>query len=90
MLWDSPSELLRSQGQAHSGPVLWGAAPLPWAEEVRRVRCQPCGRVKPEQVPWLASIPFDTKPFAWYMGRRGRKTDVTRTWQDHSSWPGRR
>lgn len=29
MLWDPPSEFLRSQGPAHSGPVLWGAAHLP-------------------------------------------------------------
>jgi transposase len=44
--------------------------------EVRRVRCQRCGKVKHEKFPWLATNPFYTKRFAWYVGRRCREPAV--------------
>jgi len=44
--------------------------------EVRRVRCRRCGKVKQETFPWLATNPFYTKRFAWYVGRRCRETAV--------------
>ena len=47
------------------------------AVEVRRVRCRRCGKVKQEKFPWLATNPFYTKRFAWYVGRRCRGTAVT-------------
>jgi transposase len=40
--------------------------------EVRRVLCWRCGAVKQEKLPWLADNPFDTKRFAFYVGRRCR------------------
>ena len=44
--------------------------------EVRRVRCRRCGKVKQETFPWLATNPFYTQRFAWYVGRRCRETAV--------------
>ncbi len=44
--------------------------------EVRRVRCRRCRKVKQEKFPWLATHPFYTKRFAWYVGRRCRETAV--------------
>lgn len=44
--------------------------------EVRRVRCRRCGKVKQETFPWLATHPFYTKRFAWYVGRRCRETAI--------------
>jgi transposase len=41
--------------------------------EVRRVRCNRCGKVKQEQCPWLSANPFYPKRFAWYVGRRCRE-----------------
>lgn len=40
--------------------------------EVRRVLCRGCRAVKQEALPWLASNPFYTKRFAFYVGRRCR------------------
>ena len=44
--------------------------------EIRRVRCRRCGKVKQEKFPWLATNPFYTKRFAWYVGRRCRGTAI--------------
>ena len=44
--------------------------------ESRRVRCRRCGKVKQEKFPWLATNPFYTQRFAWYVGRRCRETAV--------------
>ena len=38
--------------------------------EVRRVVCRRCGKVKREQLDFLADNPLYTKRFAWYVGRR--------------------
>lgn len=38
--------------------------------EIRRVDCRRCGKVKREQLDFLADNPFYTKRFAWYVGRR--------------------
>ena len=40
--------------------------------EVRRVQCKSCGKVKREQLDFLADNPFYTKRFAYYVGRRCR------------------
>lgn len=44
--------------------------------EVRRVRCRHCGKVKREQLDFLADNPFYTKRFAHYVGRRCRSATV--------------
>ncbi|MCI0460393.1 MAG: hypothetical protein L0Z62_25860, partial [Gemmataceae bacterium] len=44
--------------------------------EVRRVCCGRCGAVKQEKLPWLADNPFDTKRFAFYVGRRCRSSAI--------------
>jgi len=44
--------------------------------EIRRVWCRRCGKVKQEKFPWLATNPFYTQRFAWYVGRRCRETTV--------------
>jgi transposase len=44
--------------------------------EVRRVRCRSCGKVKREQLDFLADNPFYTKRFAYYVGRRCRSATV--------------
>jgi transposase len=44
--------------------------------EVRRVACRSCGRVKREQLPWLADNPFYTKRFAFYVGQRCRSGTI--------------
>ena len=44
--------------------------------EIRRLRCHRCDKVKQEKFPWLATNPFYTKRFAWYVGRRCRETTV--------------
>jgi transposase len=43
---------------------------------VRRVACRSCGKVKREQVAWLADNPFYTKRFAWQVGRRCRGATI--------------
>lgn len=37
---------------------------------IRRVWCRTCGKVKREQLAWLANIPLYTKRFAFYVGQR--------------------
>lgn len=44
--------------------------------EVRRLRCQTCGKVKREALPFLADNPFYTKRFAFYVGRRCRSSST--------------
>jgi transposase len=44
--------------------------------EVRRVQCRSCGKVKREQLDFLADNPFYTKRFAHYVGRRCRSTTI--------------
>lgn len=43
---------------------------------MRRVDCRTCGKVKTEQIDWLADNPFYTKRFAWHIGRRCRQSSV--------------
>ncbi len=43
---------------------------------MRRVCCGRCGAVKQEKLPWLADNPFDTKRFAFYVGRRCRSSAI--------------
>ena len=44
--------------------------------EVRRVTCRRCGKVKQEQLAFLADNPFYTKRFAFYVGRRCRASPI--------------
>jgi len=44
--------------------------------EMRRVACAKCGAVKRERLDWLADIPFYTKRFAFYVGRRCRDSTI--------------
>jgi len=44
--------------------------------EVRRVRCRSCGKVKREQLEFLADNPFYTKRFTHYVGRRCRQSTI--------------
>jgi len=44
--------------------------------EVRRVRCQRCGKVKQETLSWLATNPLYTQRFVWSVGRRCRGTVI--------------
>jgi transposase len=55
--------------------------------EIRRVDCRSCGKVKQEKLPWLASNPFYTKRFAWYVGRRCREATIQDVARDlHLDW----
>ena len=44
--------------------------------EVRRILCRCCGKVKREQLDFLADNPFYTKRFAWFVGRRCRASTI--------------
>jgi transposase len=44
--------------------------------EIRRVHCEHCGKVKQEQLDWLADHPFYTKRFAFFVGRRCRTMTI--------------
>src|SRR5271167_1051953 len=44
--------------------------------EVRRIDCRSCGKVKREQLDFLADNPFYTKRFAYYVGRRCRQATI--------------
>src|SRR6266581_4146786 len=44
--------------------------------EVRRVECRDCGKVKREQLDFLAGNPLYTKRFAYYVGRRCRQATI--------------
>ena len=43
---------------------------------MRRVLCPSCGKVKREQLEFLADNPFYTKRFAYYVGRRCRTATI--------------
>jgi transposase len=44
--------------------------------DVRRVRCRDCGKVKREQLEFLADNPLYTKRFAYFVGRRCRQATI--------------
>jgi hypothetical protein len=44
--------------------------------EVRRVDCRRCGRVKRQQLDFLADNPLYTKRFAYFVGRRCRGATI--------------
>ena len=44
--------------------------------EIRRIDCRGCGKVKREQLDFLADNPFYTKRFAHYVGRRCRQATI--------------
>src|SRR5215204_2543156 len=44
--------------------------------EVRRVDCRRCGKVKREQLAFLADNPLYTKRFAYFVGRRCRQATI--------------
>jgi transposase len=44
--------------------------------EIRRVKCQQCGKVKQEKLAWIADNPWYTKRFAFDVGRRCRSATV--------------
>jgi transposase len=44
--------------------------------EVRRIDCRRCGKVKREQLDFLADNPLYTKRFAYYVGRRCRSATI--------------
>jgi transposase len=44
--------------------------------EIRRLACRGCGKVKREQLAFLADNPFYTKRFAHYVGRRCRTATI--------------
>jgi transposase len=44
--------------------------------EIRRVFCRRCRKVKQEKLDWLADLPFYTKRFAFYIGRRCRDSSI--------------
>lgn len=45
--------------------------------EIRRVFCRRCGKVKQEKLDWLADLPFYTKRFSFYVGRRCRDSSLS-------------
>ena len=44
--------------------------------EIRRVFCRRCQKVKQEKLAWLADLPFYTKRFSFYVGRRCRDSSL--------------
>jgi transposase len=55
--------------------------------EVRRVLCRCCGKVKREQLDFLADNPFYTKRFAWFVGRRCRGSTIKDVAEElHLDW----
>jgi transposase len=55
--------------------------------EVRRVECRSCGKVKQEQLEWLADNPFYTKRFAYYVGRRCQSSTIKALAEElHLDW----
>jgi transposase len=44
--------------------------------EIRRVFCCRCQKVKQEKLEWLANLPFYSKRFAFYIGRRCRDSSI--------------
>jgi transposase len=55
--------------------------------EVRRVQCKSCGTVKRERLDFLASNPFYTKRFAYYVGKRCRSAPIKEIAEElHLDW----
>jgi transposase len=55
--------------------------------DLRRVDCQRCGKVKREQLDWLADNPLYTKRFAFFVGRRCRASTIKDVAQElHLDW----
>jgi len=55
--------------------------------EVRRVDCSRCGKVKQEKLGFLADLPFYTRRFAFYVGRRCRASTIKDIAQElHLDW----
>ncbi len=55
--------------------------------EIRRVLCRECQTVKQEKMDWLADLPFYTKRFAFYVGRRCRDSSLRDVAQEfHLDW----
>ncbi len=50
--------------------------------ELRRVACRSCGRVKQEQLDWLAANPHYTKRFALYVGKQCRAAPIKEVAED--------
>jgi len=44
--------------------------------EIRRVKCDQCGKVKQEKLSWIADNPWYTKRFAFLVGRRCKSSTV--------------
>ena len=54
----------------------WGDTRVYLEGEIRRVPCPSGGAVKQEKLPWLANNPFDTRRFAFAVGRRCRSSTI--------------
>jgi len=55
--------------------------------EIRRVACRRCGKVKREQLPWIANPLHYTKRFALVVGRRCRSSPVLQVAKEyHLDW----
>ena len=55
--------------------------------EVRRLLCRSCGKVKQEQLEFLADNPFYTKRFAYYVGRRCQSSSIKAIAEElHLDW----
>lgn len=55
--------------------------------EIRRVLCHECQTVKQEKLDWLADLPFYTKRFAFYVGRRCRDSSIQDVAEElHLNW----
>ncbi len=55
--------------------------------ESRRIDCKRCGKVKREQLDWLADNPFYSKRFAFFVGRRCRVSTIKDVAQEtHLDW----
>jgi transposase len=46
-------------------------------QEVRRIDCRSCGKVKQERLGFLADSPFYTKRFAYFVGHRSRQASIS-------------
>ncbi len=54
---------------------------------MRRVACRTCGRVKQEQLDWLAANPHYTRRFARYVGKQCRGSSIKEVAEDlHLDW----
>lgn len=53
------------------------------AVEIRRVNCKWCGKVKTEDMPWLAGSAFYTKRLMFHIGRRCRQSSISDVAKEH-------